>query len=105
VIPSERTKLFLKVMDGSVRAATSSHPGALVIHLGDLEFSTNIVGASPEKSFHLSVSTMSSLFLDDAIIDSVATNLSSNANPLGGVPYWKVHLSWSCVLNSHKKIC
>ena len=88
--PSERTKVYLKIVDGSIRATTLSHPGALVTHVGDLEFTTSIVGGASETSFRLAVSALTLLLLDDITFDNLSSDKSPFSGPLEGPSYWKV---------------
>lgn len=84
VIPSERTAVSLKIMDGSIRAVAPSHPGAVVLHIGDLSFSTNIVGSSADVAFQLSTPALAVLALDDLSSVNEVNHSSS------GVNFWKV---------------
>ncbi|KAJ7285766.1 hypothetical protein C8J57DRAFT_1168465 [Mycena rebaudengoi] len=84
VIPSERTVISLKVVDGSIRVLALHHPGALVVHVGALDFSTSIVGDSPDMSFNLSVPDLALLMIDD-LGDVVDTGSHSNS----GVAFWR----------------
>lgn len=72
-------------MNGSLRALAPTHPGALLLHIGELEFSTDIVGESPDFSFHLSIPSLSLLAID-AIPDPAIENSKTSS----GVSYWKV---------------
>ncbi|KAJ7109447.1 hypothetical protein C8R44DRAFT_937041 [Mycena epipterygia] len=83
VIPTERTHISLKVVDGSVRVLASNHPGALVIHAGALDFST-VVGNSPDTSLHLSVPALAVLMIDD-----LADAIDVGAHIDSGVRLWR----------------
>lgn len=72
-------------MDGSLRAVAPSHPGAVVLHLGELEFSTSIVGHSPDLLFHLSVPALTLLALDNA-----SETTDADVSTKSGVTFWKV---------------
>ncbi|OCH92227.1 hypothetical protein OBBRIDRAFT_869049 [Obba rivulosa] len=65
VVPSERTRVSLKLADTSVRIMAARHPGALVSYFGELDFSTDIVGDSPEMEFNCGIASLSLYFLDD----------------------------------------
>ncbi len=97
-MPSERTRLSIKVVDSSIRGLCPSYPGAMVLHLGELEFSSVMVGNLPETSFNLNLQAISLLLLDDlsSVDDSLAssskaTTMSRVARSSGGI--WKVSLS------------
>ncbi|KAI5899365.1 uncharacterized protein SCHCODRAFT_02483354 [Schizophyllum commune H4-8] len=82
VPPSERTRVSVQILDGSLRLLGPKHPGAAVVHLGDLEFSTEIVD-SPEFSFNLAVPALAFFLLDDL------ADASENHYQQGGVVHWK----------------
>lgn len=65
VVPSERTVVAVKVVDSSVRALCPTYRGAMVLHIGETDFTTALVGNSPETSFRLSIQTLSLFLLDD----------------------------------------
>ncbi|OBZ75363.1 Autophagy-related protein 2 [Grifola frondosa] len=92
VVPSERTRISVKVVDSSIRAFAPICPGVLVPYIGELDFSTVIEGNSTETSFHLSVPTLSLLLIDD--ISTVpenpqATKASHSLTGLNGLAHWK----------------
>ncbi|KAF8212161.1 hypothetical protein K438DRAFT_1806068 [Mycena galopus ATCC 62051] len=84
VIPTERTRISLKVSDGSIRIIASNHPGALVIHAGALDFSTSVDGDSPESIIHLSVPELAVLMIDD-----LADCVDPGAHDNSGVRFWR----------------
>ncbi|THH20691.1 hypothetical protein EW146_g715 [Bondarzewia mesenterica] len=88
VVPSERTRVFVKIMDGSVRLLAPKHPGALALHIGELEFSTDLVGDSTETSLNLSVPALGVLLTDD---HRAAEEEISSQNLMGtkGIRFWK----------------
>ncbi|EEB86835.1 hypothetical protein MPER_16061, partial [Moniliophthora perniciosa FA553] len=65
VIPSERTKITLKVINGSVKATAPKHPGAFVLHTGEADFSAEISGSSTTNDFNLAVTSTAFLAIDD----------------------------------------
>ena len=64
-MPSERTHVAVRVVDASIRALGPNHPGAMVLHLGEADYSTTLIGNLPETSFRLSVQALSLLLIDD----------------------------------------
>lgn len=81
----------MHITDGSVKAHTPTHPGALVFYIGDLTLNTDIVGDAPSSLFHLLVPSLSILLLDDSESRTdgpVLDKLPTSANQ--GVAYWKV---------------
>lgn len=86
VIPSERTRISLRVSDGSINAVAPKHPGSVVVHIGDLEFGTNLVGSSSDVSFRLSVPALALLAINDTS-DIAEPNFTSSSR--NGVSYWR----------------
>ncbi|KAJ7430701.1 hypothetical protein B0H11DRAFT_2134571 [Mycena galericulata] len=84
VVPTERTHITLQVVDGSVRVLASNHPGALVIHAGALDFSTSVVGDSPDVSFRLSVPELAVLMTDD-----LTDTIDPGPHSYSGVRLWR----------------
>ena len=96
VVPTERTKLSVRVTDGSVKTHASTHPGALVFYIGDLTVDTDLVGDAVSSLLHVLVPELSILLLDD--LESRTDGPVSNKMPASvnqGVAYWKVspHIS------------
>lgn len=87
VIPSDRTRVSVKVVDGAIRLFAPNHPGGLVTHLQEMEFSTDVVGDSRDSSFHIDGSSLSLLALDDCGKQETATQ---SKYLLGGVAKWTV---------------
>ncbi|KAG6376342.1 hypothetical protein JVT61DRAFT_2325 [Boletus reticuloceps] len=88
VVPSECTRLTVGVVDVSVHLRTLGHPGGAVLHLGEAEFSTELVGDSSESAFKLWVSS-SHFFLVDSIQDALeSTGKTQIPNGLS-VEFWK----------------
>ncbi|KAJ7905574.1 hypothetical protein B0H14DRAFT_2660774 [Mycena olivaceomarginata] len=84
VIPTERTHISVKVLDGSIRVLATNHPGALVIHSGTLDFSTTIDGDSPDSTIHLSVPELAVL-----MVDNLADTVDPDAHNNSGVRFWR----------------
>ncbi|KAL0581534.1 autophagy-related protein 2 [Marasmius crinis-equi] len=83
VVPSERTSLVAKVMNGSIKVTAPNHPGALVVHMGEVEFTTDLIGNAPTFSFKLAVPSLALLAIDDAG-DCVDSEVQSSE----GVLFW-----------------
>ncbi|KAK0459804.1 uncharacterized protein EV420DRAFT_1629183 [Desarmillaria tabescens] len=86
VIPSERTRISIRISDGSINTVAPKHPGSVVVHIGDLEFGTNLVGSSSDVSFRLSVPVLALLAIDD-ISDIAEPNYTSSSR--NGVSHWR----------------
>jgi autophagy-related protein 2 len=94
VIPSERTRLSLRIIEGSIRVLAPTHPGALLLHVGDLDFSTELVGDSPEASFRIVIPALSLLFLDNITGSGREDEQPQAWGASGGIHPWKV---WSMI--------
>lgn len=82
--------MSLNIVDGSVRVLAPTHPGALLFHIGDLEFSTNLIGDSPELEFMLKIHSAALLAIDDL------AEFHPTSSSVEGFLFWKVchsHLS------------
>ncbi|KXN86892.1 Autophagy-related protein 2 [Leucoagaricus sp. SymC.cos] len=86
VIPSERTSIVLKVMDGSVRVYAPTKPGAIILYVGDTDLSTEIAGNSLESTVSLGIQYLSLLAIDDT---SIVEGEISGLHDTKGVSYWK----------------
>ncbi|KAF9227681.1 hypothetical protein BS17DRAFT_774146 [Gyrodon lividus] len=88
VVPSECTRLAVAVIDVSVHVTAPKYPGAAVLHLGEANFSTELVGNSPESAFRLGVSSLHFLLVDS--IQDVMESAETLRGPAGhGVGFWK----------------
>lgn len=93
VVPSERTRISVTILNSSVRASAPNYSGALVPYIGELSFSTIIVGSSPEISFHLHLSALSLLLADDISADVEESEQTRAVHPgpdPPGVSFWQV---------------
>ncbi|KAG6845341.1 hypothetical protein H0H87_010798 [Tephrocybe sp. NHM501043] len=85
VIPSERTRITLKVVDGAVQIFAPTHPGAIVIHINCLNFATDVVGDSSDSTFQLSIPALALLAIDD-VSEETDAGISSQQH---GISLWK----------------
>ncbi|KAF5377015.1 hypothetical protein D9757_007710 [Collybiopsis confluens] len=83
VVPSDRTKISLKVQNGSVKIFAPTHPGAMLFHLGNLEFSTDLIGESPESEFSLKLHSAALLAIDDLV------QFHSSSSSAEGYLFWR----------------
>ncbi|KAK7054763.1 autophagy-related protein 2 [Paramarasmius palmivorus] len=65
VVPSERTKINLKIGNGSIKVTAPKHPGAFILHIGEVEFSTEISGSSTTNDLNFAVTSVAFLAIDD----------------------------------------
>lgn len=88
VVPSERTQITIKIVEGSARLFAPHHTGAFVLHFGDVELSTEVVGNSPEIRLRIAGQALSTLFTDNHL--EAAQDSSNRGQPdVQGQLYWK----------------
>jgi autophagy-related protein 2 len=94
VIPSERTRVTVKIVDGSVCGVAPTHQGSIVLYIEELDFTTDIVGDSPEFLFHLLVPSASFLFIDvlSGPYEGAGAQQAQMSSVSRGTSYWKVRL-------------
>lgn len=91
VVPSERTRVNVKILDTSIRLLAPSHPGAVVPYIGELDFSTVIEGNSPTSTINLSIPALALLLIDDISSSPEDSDASGRAHAsTHGVGFWKV---------------
>lgn len=91
-MPSERTKVSVKVVDSSVCVSGAAQSASAVLYVGESEFSADLVGDSPETIALFDVSSATVLLTDDCGSNMPDTGLlPTHAAPTsGGVQKWKV---------------
>ncbi|KAA1471103.1 hypothetical protein DENSPDRAFT_858705 [Dentipellis sp. KUC8613] len=95
VVPSERTRIAVKVNDGSVRLFAPTHAGALVLHIGDFHFSTEIAGSSSDLKLLISAPSLAVLVTDDNTGQRETDTPTINAHNASPLSLWK---SWNYAL-------
>ncbi|VDB83052.1 unnamed protein product [Peniophora sp. CBMAI 1063] len=87
VPPSEQTFVTAHVRDGSVRLFAPNHPGAFLMHVGELDFSTVLTSDNPSLTCEVSVPSLSALMADDfaAVTEQVA---GKDLRAYRGAKYW-----------------
>ncbi|KAI1795867.1 hypothetical protein LXA43DRAFT_989826 [Ganoderma leucocontextum] len=89
VVPSERTRVNVKVHDTSIRLFAPTHKGALLPYIGELEFATVIEGNSHNMSMSLGVPSLSLLLIDDLASNDGDVTPARASSAAHGVPFWK----------------
>ncbi|KAI0831319.1 hypothetical protein BC628DRAFT_1312257 [Trametes gibbosa] len=90
VVPSERTRVNVKIVDTSVRLLAPSHPGAVVPYIGELDFSTLIEGNSSTSTMNLSIPALALLLADDISSSHEAPDTPVHVDSsTQGVGFWK----------------
>ena len=89
-MPSERTRVNIKVHDTSIRLYAPTHKGALLPYIGELELATVIEGSSPTMSLNLSLPAFSLLLIDDLSTNAEESSTPARITSTSGVGYWKV---------------
>ena len=92
-MPSERTRVSVKLVDSSIRALAPTHPGGMVLYLGEFDFSTVMVGNSPDAEFHV-LTQRTSLWLHEDVSgpegEGNQDHVARTQRSLHGA-FWKVH--------------
>ncbi|KAI0636957.1 hypothetical protein C8Q77DRAFT_1095313 [Trametes polyzona] len=110
VVPSERTRINVKVVDVSLRLLAPTYAGAVVPYIGELDFSTVIEGNSPTSIMNLSIPNLALLLIDDISSFPEEAEAPTRPQALGqGVGFWKsagyaLILEVSDLILSFKKI-
>ena len=101
-MPSERTKISVKVVDSSVRMHGVSKSASAVLYIGESEFSTDLVGDSLETLALFGVSSASVLLVDEHSSDLSEAESVHTQSPLlnGGIDKWKVGAPTQCAIHS-----
>ncbi|KAI0709250.1 hypothetical protein C8Q76DRAFT_654887 [Earliella scabrosa] len=89
VVPSERTRVNVKINDTSIRLFAPTHKGALLPYIGELEFSTVIEGNSPQKAMNLSLSSFTLLLIDELTSNAEESGTPARTSASQGVAFWK----------------
>lgn len=66
VIPNDRTRISVKIVDGSFHMFAPKYRGAIVAHMQELDFSTDVAGDSRDSCFQVLATSLSLLATDDA---------------------------------------
>lgn len=78
--------MSVKIVDGTIRAFAPNHPGAIIVYVGDLDFSTDVIGKSPDLSFKIMIPSLALLAIDDIKTGGD----TDNVNNARGILFWKV---------------
>jgi hypothetical protein len=65
VIPNERTKISLSIIDGSILVLAPNHPGGMLIGINELNFEIDVISETKALEFHLTAPGLAILMLDD----------------------------------------
>lgn len=100
VVPNERTQIAVKIGEGSVRLFTPNNAGAFVLHLGDLDLSTEMAGDSPEILLCIAGRDLAALFTDNYLEAAQDASIQSQPDAPGALHWKACHLlfsSYSCL--------
>ncbi|KAI0035921.1 hypothetical protein K488DRAFT_42229 [Vararia minispora EC-137] len=88
VPPSEQTVVEARIREGAIRLFAPAHPGAFIVHLGELDLFTALTSDSSNLGCRVSVPSLNTLFTDD--FSSLSERLlSKDTRPYRGLKYWK----------------
>ncbi|KAI0256805.1 hypothetical protein BJV78DRAFT_309729 [Lactifluus subvellereus] len=88
VVPNERTQIAVKIGEGSVRLFAPNSAGAFVLHLGDLDLSTEMAGDSPEILLCIAGRDLAALFTDNYLEAAQDASIQSQPDAPGAL-HWK----------------
>ncbi|KZV84269.1 hypothetical protein EXIGLDRAFT_727477, partial [Exidia glandulosa HHB12029] len=88
VVPTERTRINVKIVDGSVHIVSPPHRGAIALALTEMELATELLGDSPDVALSLSVGELAVLAIDDVTVD-VPDELLEEDRHLSGQETWR----------------
>ena len=88
VIPNDRTRISVKISNGSIKVLAPLYPGAIVSHIQNLEFSTDVVGDSRDSAFRILATSVALLAIDDARQEN---NYAESNRLRRGVSAWTVN--------------
>ncbi|SRR5882762_6927619 len=91
VVPTERTQIAIKIGEGSVRLFAPNNNGAFVIHLGELDLSTDMVGDSPDIQLRIAGRAVTALFTDNHL-EAVEDSNGTSQPGVQDAVYWKARL-------------
>jgi autophagy-related protein 2 len=92
VVPSERTRLSVKVQDSALRVVGVDRPVSLVLHVGELGLLTDLVDSSSDSSMSLDLPRLRVLLTEDhtAGQDINTRPIDSSSETPDGLALWKV---------------
>ncbi|KAJ1308011.1 hypothetical protein OPQ81_002082 [Rhizoctonia solani] len=65
VVPTERVRLNLSILDSCLKLVAPKHPGALAVVIGEVHFNTDIIGSSSEIVSEASLRTVTVMVVDE----------------------------------------
>ncbi|KAI9509642.1 hypothetical protein F5148DRAFT_1148156 [Russula earlei] len=79
VVPSERTQITVMIREGSARLFAPHHTGAFVVHFGNVDLCTELVGDSPDIRLRIAGRALTTLFTDNHL--EAIQDLSNRRQP------------------------
>ncbi|QRV75478.1 autophagy-related protein 2 [Ceratobasidium sp. AG-Ba] len=90
VVPTERMRLELALVDSCLKLVGPTHPGALLLVVSQVQFSTDIVGSSPETIYEAALSSVTLMLIDEEKAEPEdATTTPSKVRFANDVDIWK----------------
>ncbi|EJD44143.1 hypothetical protein AURDEDRAFT_185172 [Auricularia subglabra TFB-10046 SS5] len=88
VVPTERTRISIKIIDGSVHVVAAGHDGAVALALTDMELATELLGDSPDIALTIDAGELALFAVDDMAAD-VPDELHEEGSHLSGQDVWR----------------
>ncbi|KAG8881224.1 autophagy- protein 2 [Tulasnella sp. 331] len=89
VVPNERTRLLLKVYDGSLQVLGPTHKGGLVVTMNDLSLSTEFISDLPDIAIQLQLRSLHALFLDNITAVSQLSSSTGKRSSTSAADIWQ----------------
>ncbi|KAG9015437.1 autophagy- protein 2 [Tulasnella sp. JGI-2019a] len=89
VVPSERTRLSLRVYDGSLQILAPRHAGGLVVTMNDMAVSTELISDLPEIMIQLQLRSLHIVFVDDIFTLTQPHSLNVKRGVASAVDIWQ----------------
>ncbi|CAE6364266.1 unnamed protein product [Rhizoctonia solani] len=91
VVPTERVRLNLSLVDSCVKVIAPKHPGALVTVIGEVNFNTDVIGSSSETISDAGLHAVTVMLVDEEkpeVVDEVSIT-PSKVRFASDVDVWK----------------
>ncbi|KAF8676906.1 Autophagy-related protein 2 CAD motif [Rhizoctonia solani] len=91
VVPTERVRLNLSLVDSCVKVIAPKHPGALVAVIGEVNFNTDVIGSSPETVSDAGLHAVTVMLVDEEKPETAdeASTTPSKVRFASDVDIWK----------------
>jgi autophagy-related protein 2 len=89
VPPAEQTAVAVHLRDGAIRLFAPSHPGAFVVHLGELDIFSALTSDNPAFNLKIVIASLNALMTDD-FLGLREQIVNRDLRSYTGAKFWKV---------------